>query len=188
MKQLRKISILGVGLAVTVALSACGSSTSSSTSTTAAASAETSAAAEASADVSAEEAVSYNYMTRDELKKIIDDGSAGYVLIDARKAADYEQQHIIDSVSADMDAAKDGDTESGITNLKAALKTATGNENGIDGDKYVILCYSGNRYANAATELLVSMGIKNEDIYILQGGYEEWTADSNEEYTNLLVQ
>ena len=54
-----------------------------------------------------------------------------------------------------MDAAKEGDNATGIDNMKAAMQEATGTDNGGD-KKIVLVCYSGNRYAQAATNILGS--------------------------------
>ena len=116
------------------------------------------------------------YMKNDELAEAITSGKDNIVILDVRKLADYEEAHIKNSVSADVDAAKEGDNESGIANLKAALKEATGDENGTEGNDYLLLCYSGKSYAQKATDLLLTMGVDASNIYTLEGGYKEWTA------------
>lgn len=202
MKKTSQLAMLSLGLIGTLALAACSSTTNTATTATesiSATAASTDATAEAtsettestteatSATVEVIEDVTFNYIKRDEVKSIINNATDGYLLLDVRKAKDYNKDHVINSIGADMDAAKDGDMDSGVANLKAALETATGNENGPDDEKYVLLCYSGNRYAEAAAEALLSMGVQNENIYILEGGYKEWLADSNDEYTSLIV-
>ena len=111
----------------------------------------------------------YNYVSKEDLKADID-STQSYKLIDARKAADYATSHIAGAVSADMDSVVSGTDEA----------TATANiENAIAGDsanqKYAILCYSGNRYAKAATDILVKKGVKLSNIAILTGGMSGWT-------------
>ena len=117
----------------------------------------------------------YNYVSKEELKADID-GKQEYKLIDSRKAADYATSHIAGAVSADMDCVVNGTDEA----------TATANiEKAIAGDsssqKYAIICYSGNRYAKAATDILVKKGVKPSNITILTGGMKGWTE------TNYLV-
>ena len=55
----------------------------------------------------------YQYIDKADVKAIIDESQAGYVLLDLRKAADYEAGHIVTAVSADVDSAvsnSDNDT------------------------------------------------------------------------------
>ena len=58
--------------------------------------------------------------------------SSDYVFIDLRKADDYKAGHIKGAIAADMDACKGGDFQNGVDTMKAALKDATGSENGAD--------------------------------------------------------
>ena len=111
----------------------------------------------------------YNYVSKEDLKADID-GKQEYKLIDSRKAADYATSHIAGAVSADMDCVVNGTDEA----------TATANiEKAIAGDsssqKYAIICYSGNKYAKAATDILVKKGVKPSNITILTGGMKGWT-------------
>ena len=111
----------------------------------------------------------YNYISKENLKADID-STQSYKLIDARKATDYATSHIVGAVSADMDCVVNGTDEA----------TATANiEKAIAGDsssqKYAIICYSGNRYAKAATDILVKKGVKPSNITILTGGMKGWT-------------
>lgn len=124
------------------------------------------------------------YIEKEELKDAV--GTDEYVILDARKAKDYEKTHIEGSLLADQDAAnKGGDDEAGKANLKAALKEATGKETGNENDKYALVCYSGQSYAQKATELMIELGIPEENIYTLDGGMKAWEA-GGEEYKELL--
>ena len=78
------------------------------------------------------------------------------------------------AISADMDAAKDGDNASGIANMKAAMQDATATDNGGD-KKIVLVCYSGNRYAQAATNILGALGANMDNVTTLEGGMKAWT-------------
>ena len=114
----------------------------------------------------------YNYVSKEDLKADID-STQSYKLIDSRKAADYATSHIAGAVSADMDCVVNGTDEA----------TATANiEKAIAGDsssqKYAVICYSGNRYAKAAIDILVKKGVKPSNITILTGGMKEW-AEAN---------
>lgn len=98
---------------------------------------------------------------------LADDNS---VVLDARKAADYEDAHIAGAVSADMD----GYVGTSITeaasdaNVKAVVDKYGASK------KYVLICYSGNRYAKAARRVLMNNGVKSSNITILTDGMGAW--------------
>ncbi len=125
------------------------------------------------------------YVKAEEVKKDIE-GDGQYLLIDVRKAEDYEKGHIKGTVASDMDKAnKEGDKEDGVAKMKATLKEATGSETGKDDTKVVLVCYSGKSYAQAATDALVSMGFNKDNIYTLEGGMKDWEA-AGDEYKALI--
>lgn len=75
----------------------------------------------------------YQYIDKADVKAIIDESQAGYVLLDLRKAADYEAGHIVTAVSADVDSAvSNSDNDTATANLQAALEAATGDALGGD--------------------------------------------------------
>lgn len=98
------------------------------------------------------------------------DSTQSYKLIDARKAADYATSHIVGAVSADMDCVVNGtDEATALANAKAAITGDSANQ------KYAIICYSGNRYAQKATEMLIKNGVDRANIVTLSGGMKGWT-------------
>ncbi|MEE0552762.1 MAG: rhodanese-like domain-containing protein [Clostridia bacterium] len=114
------------------------------------------------------EVVAYNYTDVDGVKAAQSDDKT--VILDARKADDYKDAHIDGAVSADMDGYVDGTISKADSdnNIKSVVE-----QKGAD-KKYIIICYSGNRYAKAATEVLVENGVKVSNISILKGGMGEW--------------
>lgn len=120
----------------------------------------------------------YNYTNADTTFSKMKDSS--YVILDARKAADYEKGHIAGAVSADVDGIVSGNSkDAAAANVKAAV-----DKYGKD-KKYIVICYSGNRYAKVATGLLMNNGIKNANIQTLggddsqqsnAGGMKAWNA------------
>lgn len=125
-----------------------------------------------------------NYVEREDLKEAV--GTDEYIILDVRKEEDYEKEHIEGAYSADQDAAnKGGDDEAGIANLETALEEATGSKTGNDDDKYALVCYSGKSYAQKATDLMLEMGISQDQIYTLDDGMEAWK-DGGDEYEALL--
>ena len=113
------------------------------------------------------EVVAYNYTDVDAVKAAQSDT----VILDARKADDYKDAHIEGAVSADVGYYIDNKYSS-KDEADANVKTVV-DKYGKD-KKYIIICYSGNRYAKAATEVLVENGVKVSNISILTGGMGAW--------------
>lgn len=114
------------------------------------------------------EVVAYNYTDVDGVKAAQSDENT--VILDARKADDYKDAHIGGAVSADMDGYVSGTISKADSdnNIKSVVE-----KKGAD-KKYIIICYSGNSYAKAATEVLVENGVKVSNISILTGGMGAW--------------
>lgn len=126
-------------------------------------------------------------ISREDLKTVVTSSESGYLILDARKVADYEKGHIAGAVSADLAAAVDGDDAAGIATLKSVLTKNAGNETG-SGKKIVILCYSGAKYAQKTTDLLGQIGADASSVFTLKGGYKAWTADDSAgDYAKLIV-
>ena len=109
--------------------------------------------------------VAMQYIKADEAKTLLENDE--YVFFDIRKAADSSANSIIGALAYDMDAAKEGDTEAG----KATMKKAT---EGLD-KKIILVCYSGKRYAQAATNALSAIGYDMSKVYTLEGGFTNWS-------------
>lgn len=131
--------------------------------------------ADSASSPAASQAVEMNYLSAAEVKALVEKDDGSFIVIDARKASDYQAGHIAGSVNADMDLAKDGNTESGIANVSAALEQATGSKTG-NGKTIIIACYSGNRHARAATTALAALGADLSNVYTLEGGMRAWNA------------
>lgn len=113
----------------------------------------------------------YNYLDKDAVKAKMTDNS--YVFLDARKAADYEAGHIAGAVSADVDGLKNGTDKDAAAKNVNAIVTKYGKDK-----KYIVICYTGNSYAKAATGLLMNEDIANANIQTLQGGMTEWNTSN----------
>lgn len=114
----------------------------------------------------------YFYVTPLEIRDAI--GTSEYVVLDARKEADYKASHIPGAYSADVDGTiQTGDVkdEKSVANVKAVVDAK-----GTDA-KYAIACYSGNRYAKNTTAILKELGVPAENIYTIKGGMKQWNAD-----------
>lgn len=114
--------------------------------------------------------VKMQYIKADQLKANL--GSSEYTVLDVRKVADYSAGHIDGAIGADMDAVKEsGKVEDGKETMKQAI-------NGLN-NNLVLVCYSGKRYAQAATNVLSSLGYDMKKVYTLEGGMKAWAAASN---------
>lgn len=94
-------------------------------------------------------------------------GAGNYVLMDVRKADDFNKAHIPGAISVDMDAAKNGDMEKGKETMRAALQK-------VDQKPIVLICYSGKSYAEASTKVLHDLGYDMTKVYTLEGGMKSW--------------
>lgn len=113
----------------------------------------------------------YNYTNADTTFSKMKDSS--YVILDARKAADYDNGHIAGAVSADVGYYIDNKYSSKDA-AAANVKTVV-DKYGKD-KKYIVIYYSGNRYAKVATGLLMNNGIKNANIQTLGGDDSQQSA------------
>lgn len=108
-------------------------------------------------------------------------GNANTVLVDCRAAADYAKGHVPGAVSASqVSVVKEGDMTDGdaLENTKKVVDQYGKNK------EYLLLCYSGNRYAQACASNLSKCGVANSKIKTLggddsqvssEGGMKAWT-------------
>ncbi len=111
------------------------------------------------------EDVAMQYITPADAQTKLND--EGWVFFDVRKAADYEKAHIPGSKGYDMDAAKEGDFNAGVSTMQVATRDLDKN--------IVVICYSGKRYAQATTNVLSALGYDMSKVYTLEGGMNAWT-------------
>ena len=125
------------------------------------------AADTASAEIVAPESdVEMQYITVEDASANLE--SDDYTFIDVRKAEDYATSHIPGAISADMDAAKNGDFDAGVATMQEVLNS------GID-NNLVLICYSGKTYAQATTNVLSALGYDMSKVYTLEGGFNAWS-------------
>ena len=109
--------------------------------------------------------VAMQYIKADEAKNLLENDE--YVFFDIRKAADSSANSIPGAQAWDMDKAKEGDAEAGKATMTEATK-------GLD-KKIILVCYSGKRYAQAATNALSAIGYDMSKVYTLEGGFTNWS-------------
>ncbi len=118
--------------------------------------------------------VEMRYISDTDVLAIVDSGDAGKVIIDLRKPEDAQAGHIKGAIFAPMNKAVDNNNYTdAVANLAGALHDATGNEVG-EGKELILVCYSGKKYAQAATDILNALGADMDKVYTLQGGMTAW--------------
>ena len=86
-------------------------------------------------------------------------GKDGYTFLDVRKAEDHKTSCVPGSVGVDMDAAKGGDFQAGVTAMQPIVDEHD--------DNLVISCYSGKSYAQATSNVLSALGYDMSKVCLL---------------------
>lgn len=94
-------------------------------------------------------------------------GAEDYVFFDVRKTDDYNTAHIPGALSYDMDAAKEGDFDAGVSTMETGIQNLDAN--------IILVCYSGKSYAQAGTNVLSALGYDMSKVYTLEGGFTAWS-------------
>ena len=108
-------------------------------------------------------------ITKEVLKKELAKGEASKVtVIDVRDAEAYANGHIPGAVSAPLkDEKGDLDDAAAKAVISKAVKT---NPNKL----YAVCCYTGNKYANRAKEVMTLLGMDENKHLCIDGGYTKW--------------
>ena len=126
---------------------------------------EASTEEETSSEIVAPEAdVEMQYITVEDASANLE--SDDYTFIDVRKAEDYAASHIPGAISADMDAAKNGDFDAGVATMQEVLNS------GVD-NNLVLICYSGKTYAQATTNVLSALGYDKSKALMISGDFSQ---------------
>ena len=121
--------------------------------------------AESSEIKAPEKDVEMQYISVEDATKVLD--SDDYTFLDVRKAEDHKTSCVPGSVGVDMDAAKGGDFQAGVTAMQPIVDEHD--------DNLVIICYSGKSYAQATTNVLSALGYDMSKVYTLEGGFTKWS-------------
>ena len=149
---MKKLLVLALSAAMVLgSLTACNNSASNTSSTT-------------TVTAPAEDVAMQYISVADAATKV---GAEGYTFLDVRKAADYTTDHIEGAISADMDAAKNGDFAAGVATMEPIAASLDGT--------VIVVCYAGKSYAQAATNVLSALGYDMTKVYTLEGGFTAWT-------------
>lgn len=95
-------------------------------------------------------------------------GNPDYTFVDLRKADDVKNGSIEGAVKADITPAIEGDVAQGFTEL-APLMDKNNN--------IVLICYTGNKYAQLGTDILTELGYDKDKILTLDGGFKAFSAE-----------
>ncbi len=110
-------------------------------------------------------AFAYNLMTADDLKIRIDTKEPT-ILLDIQKKNAYKEHHFYGSIRTFAYPAKtDKDLESAVQGVRMFQQT---------GNDVVIIGPRGGRPSKRTFDYLVTRGIPEEKIYILEGGINNW--------------
>ena len=166
---MRKMTSLLLAAGMTMALlSGCGGGTEAKETTAAQTTAaetkaeETTAAESKEAETTAAEVkapekdVEMQYMSVEDAHGNL--GKDGYTFLDVRKAEDHKTSCVPGSVGVDMDAAKGGDFQAGVTAMQPIVDEHD--------DNLVIICYSGKSYAQATTNVLSALGYDMSKVHL----------------------
>ena len=102
----------------------------------------------------------------------LEENLAGYKILDARRAIDYKAAHIKGAVSADVSGKVTGTDPA---TAKANVEKAIAGDKA--GTKYAIICYTGNKFANATRDYLLELGVGADCIFTL--GQDDGTQGAN---------
>jgi len=106
-----------------------------------------------------------NYIEPEELKVILDKKQP-IVLVDIQPAADFERQHLAGSLETNAFPAKSAEEKKRLDKVMPIIKAST--------TPVVVVCPRGKSGAKNSYEYLLSQGIPEERLQILEGGIAEW--------------
>lgn len=115
--------------------------------------------------VSATAALAANYIEPQELKELLDKKKP-VILVDIQPAADFEKQHLPGSIETNAFPAKSADEKKRLDKTLPVIKTSK--------DPVVVVCPRGKSGAKNSYEYIVSQGVPEDRMTILEGGIAEW--------------
>ena len=110
-------------------------------------------------------ALAFNMMTADELKVRLDTKEPT-ILLDIQKKNSYKEHHFYGSIRTYAYPAKtDADLESAVQGVR--MHEQTGND-------VVVIGPRGGRPSQRTVDYLITRGVPEEKIFILEGGIKNW--------------
>ena len=110
-------------------------------------------------------ALAANYIEPQELKELLDKKKP-VILVDIQPVADFEKQHLPDSIETNAFPAKTDEEKARLDKTLAIIKAS----------KYpvVVVCPRGKSGAKNSYNYLESKGVSEDRMTILEGGILEW--------------
>ena len=115
--------------------------------------------------VTATSALAANYIEPQELKELLDK-KMPVIMVDIQPAADFEKQHLAGSIETNAFPAKSDDEKKRLDMVLPIIKASN--------DPVVVICPRGKTGAKNSYEYIVSQGVSEERMQILEGGIYEW--------------
>ena len=115
--------------------------------------------------VTATSALAANYIEPQELKELLDK-KMPVIMVDIQPAADFEKQHLGGSIETNAFPAKSDDEKKRLDKVLPIIKASN--------DPVVVICPRGKTGAKNSYEYIVSQGVSEERMQILEGGIYEW--------------
>ena len=115
--------------------------------------------------VSATAALAANYIDPAELKELLDKKKP-VIMVDIQPAADFEKQHLAGSIETNAFPAKTVEEKKRLDKALLIIKASTA--------PVVVICPRGKSGAKNSYEYIVSQGVSEDRMQILDGGIAEW--------------
>ena len=115
--------------------------------------------------VSATAALAANYIDPAELKELLDKKKP-VIMVDIQPAADFEKQHLAGSIETNAFPAKTVEEKKRLDKALLIIKASTA--------PVVVICPRGKSGAKNSYEYIVSQGVSEDRMQILDGGITVW--------------
>ncbi len=115
--------------------------------------------------VTASAALAANYIEPQELKELLNQKKP-VILVDIQPAADFEKHHLAGSLETNAFPAKTNEEKKRLEKVLPLIKSSNA--------PVVVICPRGKSGAKNSYEYLVSQGVNEDRLQILEGGIHEW--------------
>jgi rhodanese-related sulfurtransferase len=115
--------------------------------------------------ISASVTLAANYIEPQELKELLDQKKP-VVLVDIQPAADFEKHYLAGSIETNAFPAKTDEEKKRLDKTLPVIKASK--------DPVVVICPRGKTGAKNSYDYIVSQGVPEDRMMILEGGIHEW--------------
>ena len=110
-------------------------------------------------------ALATNYITPENLKKMLDEKQE-VILVDIQPAADFEKQHLPGSIETNAFPAKTDEEKARLDKALPAINASKA--------KVMVVCPRGKTGAKNSYDYLQTKGVVENRLQILEGGIADW--------------